>query len=162
MSSPGAACAACAFAALGAVVWPNVGLAQGMILSIEIRSTNPQPARPKAPVNNLNELMAAFAACWSPPPLDPARQPVDLTFQVSFKRSGELFGKPRVIQFARGITPEERVRYFTAVAEAVDRCSPMPFTESMGGAVAGRTLRVNFIDARNRKQAEVSWLTTKS
>ena len=36
-------------------------------------------------------VMAAFAACWSPPSPDPARRPVDLTFQVSFKRSGELY-----------------------------------------------------------------------
>ena len=113
-------------------------------------------------MNNLQDLMAALAACWSPPPADPARRPVDLTFQVSFKRSGELFGKPRVVQFTRDVTPEERGRYYTAVAEAVDRCSPMPFTEQMGGAVAGRLFRVNFIDARNRKQAEVSWLKQKS
>ena len=52
--------------------------------------------------------------------------------------------------------------YYAAVAEAIDRCSPMPFTESMGGAVAGRVFRVNFIDMRNRRQAEVPWLTGKS
>lgn len=131
-------------------------------LSIEIRSQNNEPVRPTAPINNLQDLMQAFAGCWSPPPLDTSRQPVDLTFQVSFKRSGELFGKPRAIQFAREITPEERSRYYQAVAEAVERCSQMPFTDSMGGAVAGRTFRVNFIDARTRKQAEVPWLTTKS
>lgn len=157
-----ARCVAFAFAVLGSALYTNAARAQGMILSIEIRSSNSQPMRPKAPINDLKELMAALAECWSPPPLDPARQPVDLTFQVSFKRSGELFGKPRVIQFAHGVTPEERRRYYTAVAEAVDRCSPMPFTDSMGGAVAGRTFRINFIDARNRKQAEVPWLTTKS
>ena len=95
-------------------------------------------------------------------PAGPNRQPVDLTFQVSFKRSGELFGKPRAIQFAHEVTPQERDRYYQAVAEAVERCSQMPFTDRMGGAVAGRTFRVNFIDARNRKQAEVSWLITKT
>ena len=151
-----------ALAALGLIAAAGLAHAQGTILSIEIRGTNVNPTRPKAPVNNLQELMAAFAGCWSPPPLDRARQPVDLTFQVSFKRSGELFGKPRTIQFARPIAPEERERYYTAVAEAVDRCSQMPFTDSMGGAVAGRTFRVNFIDRRNSRKAEVPWLTMKS
>jgi len=145
-----------------AVASPVTAAAQGAILSIEIRGQNNNPVRPTAPINNLQELMQAFAGCWSPPPVDTSRRPVDLTFQVSFKRSGELFGKPQAIQFAREITPEERERYYQVVAEAVERCSQMPFTESMGGAVAGRTFRVNFIDARNRKQAESSWLTLKT
>lgn len=146
----------------GAVACPVSVLAQGMILAIEIRDQNNNPVRPKAPINNLQELSQALAACWSPPPADTSRRPVDLTFQVSFKRSGELFGKPRTVQFAREVTPQERDRYYLAVAEAVERCSQMPFTDSMGNAVAGRTFRVNFIDARNRKQAEVPWLTTKT
>jgi hypothetical protein len=143
------------------IVLPGSVFAQ-TILQIEIRGQNNDPIRPTEPINNLQELSQAFARCWSPPPVDTSRQPVDLTFQVSFKRSGELFGKPRAIQFARPITQEERERYYSAVAEAVERCSQMPFTESMGGSVAGRTFRVNFIDARNRKQADVSWLTTKT
>ena len=150
-------------AVLGAAVIAPPGSAFAQtILQIEIRGQNNDPVRPTEPINNLQELSQAFARCWSPPPVDTSRQPVDLTFQVSFKRSGELFGKPRAIQFARPVTSEERERYYTAVAEAVERCSQMPFTESMGGSVAGRTFRVNFIDARNRKQADVSWLITKT
>ncbi len=153
---------AAALLGAAAVAFPGTVFAQGTILSIEIRGQNGNPVRPTAPINNLQDLSQAFARCWSPPPVDTARQPVDLTFQVSFKRSGELFGKPRAIQFAREIMPEERERYYQAVAEAVERCSQMPFTDSMGGAIAGRTFRVNFIDARNRKQAEVSWLIPKT
>ena len=156
--------AASAFAALGLVLvlCADAALAQSTTLAIQIRGTNANPARPAAPVNNQQELSAALAACWSPPPPDRERGPVDVIFQVSFKRSGELFGKPRIVEFARPVTAEERGRYYAAVAEAIDRCSPMPFTESMGGAVAGRVFRVNFIDMRNRRQAEVPWLTGKS
>ena len=88
--------------------------------------------------------MAALAGCWSPPPLDTARQPVDLTFQVSFKRSGELFGKPRVVNFAPAGHAGRARALLNGGRRGVDRCSPMPFTDSMGGAVAGRTFRVNF------------------
>jgi hypothetical protein len=154
--------AACGFAALGALLWADAALAQRMTLAIEIRGTNSSPARPAAPVNNLQELATALAGCWSSPPPDRDRGPVDVIFQVSFKRSGELFGRPRIVEFARPVTPEERGRYYAAVAEAIDRCSPMPFSEAMGGAVAGRVFRVNFIDMRNRKQAEVPWRTEKS
>lgn len=134
----------------------------GAILGIEITRSNPRPVRPGSPVSNLQEMMAAIAACWSPPPFDDTRGPLDLTFQVSFKRSGELFGKPRVIDFARPVTDDERLRYYTAVAEAIDRCSQMPFTEAMGGAVAGRPFRVNLKDRRNSRNTEVIWLTTKT
>jgi hypothetical protein len=151
--------AAAALAAVAIGLSAPIAHAQGMVLQIEIRGDNTRPIRPQGAVNTLQDFMTALAACWSPPPLDARRQPLDLTFQVSFKRSGELFGKPRVVNFARSVTDEERQLYYTAVAEAVDRCVPMPFTESMGGAVAGRTFRVNFLDRRNSRKAEVSWLT---
>lgn len=128
------------------------GVGQGMILQISIFRPNPRPERPTAPVNNLQELMGAIKGCWSPPPADDNRQPLDLNFTISFKRSGELFGKPRAVIFARPVSDEERQLYYTAVAEAVDRCSQMPFTDTMGGAVAGRTFQIRFIDMRNRKQ----------
>ena len=154
--------AASTFAVLACLLAADPALAQRTTLQILIRGTNGNPTRPVSPVNNLQELSAAFAACWSPPPADRERGPVDVIFQVSFKRSGELFGKPRIVEFVRPVTPEERGRYYAAVAEAIDRCSQMPFTDQMGGAVAGRVFRVNFIDMRNRKQAEVPWLIEKS
>ena len=113
-------------------------------------------------MDNLRNSWRRWGACWSPPPRDRSRQPLDVTFQVSFKRSGELFGKPRAINFAREVTPEERQRYYQAVAEAIDRCSQMPFTNSMGGAVAGRPFRVNFLDRRDSRNTENQWPTMKT
>jgi hypothetical protein len=134
----------------------------GAILAIEIVESNPRPTQPKRPVDNLNDLSLAWGGCWSPPPVDRSRQPLDVTFQVSFKRSGELFGRPRTINFSREVTPEERERYYRAVAEAVDRCARMPFTDSMGGAVAGRPFRINFLDRRDSRKTESPWPTTKT
>jgi hypothetical protein len=154
--------AACVLAGLAICGAAGAQSSIGAILGIEIRASNPRPARPTAPVNNLQEFMAAWAGCWSPPPLDRSRTPLDLTFQVSFKRSGELFGKPHAINFARDVTPEERQRYYQAVAEAIDRCSQMPFTDSMGGAVAGRPFRINFQDRRDSRKTESQWPTMKT
>ena len=151
-----------ALAAVVLLVAAEAALAQATILTIEITRSNSRPRGPMGSIGNLQELMAAFAACWEPPPIDGSRGPVDLTFQVSFKRSGELFGKPRAISFTRAVTDEERRRYYTAVAEAVDRCAHMPFTDSMGGAVAGRPFRINFRDRRNSRRAEASWPTEKN
>jgi len=160
---PGIIAAALTLAACGALLGiPKVAFAQFLTLTMEIRRDNPAPVRPTAPVNDLQDLMRALIGCWNPPPADSNSQPIDVVFRVSFKRSGELLGKPPFIEFVREVTPEQRSRYYTAVAEAIDRCSKMPFTESMGGASAGRVFRVNFIDARNRKQAEVPWLIPKT
>jgi hypothetical protein len=151
-----------ALAVFAFAVAAGTALAQGTILTIEVNRSNPHPHAPTASINTLQDLMVAFAGCWQPPRADTSKGPVDLTFQVSFKRNGELFGKPRAISFARAVTDEERQRYYTAVAEAIDRCSPMPFTDSMGGAVAGRTFRINFLDRRNTRKAEAPWPTEKS
>ncbi len=137
--------------------WIGPAVAQGMILGIQF-GDNPRPRKPAAPINTIRELSIAFSNCWSPPPANKDRQPLDLNFTISFKRSGELFGKPRVVIFSRAVTNEERDRYHTAVAEAVTLCSQMPFTDAMGGAVAGRTFQIRLIDMRNRKQAQGLWL----
>jgi hypothetical protein len=147
-------------AVLGVGFAAGTAAAQFFTLGIRVERSNPEPQRPVAPVDNIKELAWALLACWNPPPVDPGRQPIDVVFRVSFKRSGELLGKPPFIEFVQQVTPEERGRYYQAVAEAIDRCSRIPFTDSMGGAVAGRVFRVNFIDMRNRKQT--LWLTTKT
>jgi hypothetical protein len=149
-----------AIAALAAI-GSGAAFAQGMLLWIEIGRDNPRPARPSAPIHNLHGLTEALRQCWRPPPADPAKGVIDVTFSISFKRSGELFGKPKVVTFAQPVTDEQRGRYYTAVAEALDLCSKLPFTDSMGGAVAGRVFRVNFLDKRNSRKAQI-WLTTKT
>jgi hypothetical protein len=135
--------------------------AQQQPIVIQVPGPNPNPKQPVAAVNTLQDLARSLADCWSVPPLD-GQAPVDVIFLVSFKRSGELFGKPRVIQFNGEVTPARRAIFYTAVAEALDRCSKMPFTEAMGSSAAGRVFRITFVDLRNRKQASQSWLTLKT
>ena len=151
-----AAFAAASLAASGAA------FAQGMVLFIHIDHANPNPVRPTAPIDNIRELADALRRCWTPPPADARHPKIDVTFSISFKRSGELFGKPKVITFVQPVTDEQRGRYYAAVAEALDLCSRMPFTDSMGGAVAGRVFRVNYLDDRNSKKAENTWPTGRS
>jgi hypothetical protein len=146
--------------AVTVLAMPPTAVAQGMVLFIEFGRDNPHPIKPSAAVNTLQDLARALSGCWSPPPIDRDVGPVDVTFQVSFKRSGELFGKPKVVTFVQKVTPELRDRYYRAVAETLERCAQMPFTEQMGGAVAGRPFRVNFIDKRAERRAESTWPTT--
>jgi hypothetical protein len=105
-------------------------------------------------LNTLKDLGAALRACWQPPPLAQSLPGMQITVQMTFKRSGELFGNPRVTFETVGASDDERLAYRIAVADALKRCAPLPFTQTLGNAVAGRPFTMRFIDNRKLKQAE--------
>jgi hypothetical protein len=109
---------------------------------------------PRTPVNTLSELMAALRACWVPPPLDQSRAGMQITVQVSFRRNGELLGQPRITFESTGASDDERLAYRIAVAKMLKRCTPVPVTEGLGNALAGRPLTIRFVDNRKLRQAE--------
>ena len=118
------------------------------------------PAQP-AQVNTIADVFARLKACWRPP--DPARvhPEVDITVVVSFTRSGEILGRPRVTYESEQADDNDRLLYRIAAMEALQRCTPMPFTEGMGGAIAGRPFAIRF---RNRKPPpgdKRAWLIPK-
>ena len=113
-------------------------------------------------VNTIKEAFERLGSCWRPPPASRA-SPMDITVIVSFTRAGEILGRPRITYESEQATDDDRLQYRIAVMEALQRCAPMPFTDSMGGAVAGRPFAVRF---RNRKSnprptEKRAWLTPK-
>src|ERR1700731_807611 len=94
-------------------------------------------------VNTIRDAVARIGRCWKPPPASRAN-PIDITVIVSFNRSGEILGHPRITYESEQATENDRLQYRIAVMEALQRCSPMPFTDSMAGAVAGRPFAVKF------------------
>jgi hypothetical protein len=69
----------------------------------------------------------------------------------------------RITYESENANDNDRLVYRIAVMEALQRCTPMPFTEGMAGAVAGRPIAVQF---RNRKlppqpAEKRAWLTPK-
>jgi hypothetical protein len=112
-----------------------------------------EPDDTKKPVNTIAEVFAALEACWVPPTLAQARAGMQITVMVSFKRSGELLGKPRITYETPEASDDERMAYRLAMAEALRRCTPLRFTDALGNALAGRPLTLRFIDNRKLKQA---------
>ena len=115
-------------------------------------------------VDNIKEAFARLRTCWKPPPASQANPDVEITVIVSFTREGNILGRPKITYESENATDDDRLRYRIAVMEALQRCTPMPFTESMGGAVAGRPFAVRF---QNRKPPpkpveKRAWLTTKT
>jgi len=104
-------------------------------------------------VNTIAEVFAALEACWVPPTLAQARAGMQITVMVSFKRSGELLGKPRITYETPEASNDERMAYRLAMAEALRRCTPLRFTDALGNALAGRPMTLRFIDNRKLKQA---------
>jgi hypothetical protein len=79
---------------------------------------------------------------------------MQITVLMSFRRNGELFGQPRITFESGGASEDERLAYRIAVAQMLQRCAPLPFTEALGNAMAGRPFRMRLIDERKLKQAE--------
>ncbi len=73
-----------------------------------------------------------------------AANPIDITVIVSFNREGDILGHPRITYESEQATDNDRLQYRIAVMETLQRCTPMPFTEGMGGAVAGRPFAIHF------------------
>ena len=125
----------------------------GGALTLAGLATGALAQQPQSPLNTLNDIGVALRACWVPPPLDQSRPGMQITVQMSFKRSGDLFGQPRITFEAAGASDDERLAYRIAVAQMLKRCSPLPFTDALGNAVAGRPFTMRLIDSRKLKQA---------
>ena len=120
----------------------------------------PVPAAAE-PVDSIKDVIGRLQQCWKPPPRSQAK-PMDITVRVSFNREGAILGHPRITYETEGASDNDRLAYRIAVMEALQRCTPMPFTEGMGGAVAGRPFAIRF---QNRKPPpkpieKRAWLTT--
>ena len=94
-------------------------------------------------VNTIREVIERMQRCWRPPPLSRAN-PMDITVIVSFNRSGQIFGKPKITYESAEATDNDRLEYRVAVMETLQRCTPVPFTETMAGASAGRPFWIRF------------------
>jgi hypothetical protein len=114
-------------------------------------------------VNTIKEAFERLGSCWRPPPASSA-SPMDITVIVSFTRAGDILGRPRITYESEQATDDDRLQYRIAVMEALQRCAPMPFTESMGGAVAGHPFAVRFRNRKSNPQPteKRAWLTPKT
>ena len=108
------------------------------------------PMRAEAPqLDTIRDVLVRLLGCWKPPPASRAHPGIDITVIVSFNRNGDILGHPRITYESEQATDDDRLMYRVAVMEALQRCTPMPFTEGMAGAVAGRPFAVQF---QNRKR----------
>ena len=114
-------------------------------------------------VDTIKDVFTRLHSCWRPPPLSEA-SPIDITVIVSFNREGAIIGHPKITHESEHATDNDRLIYRVAVMEALQRCTPLPFTEALGGAVAGRPIAFPFKSPRKlppKPTEHRAWLTQK-
>jgi hypothetical protein len=125
-----------------------------------LAGSNPAPAQP-AEVNTIADVFARLRTCWRPPDASRVRSDIDITVIVSFNRAGEILGRPRVTYESEQTDDNDRLLYRIAVMETLQRCTPMPFTESMAGAAAGRPFAIRFHNRKPPPTEKRAWLIQK-
>jgi hypothetical protein len=138
---------------------PLIWFAAALLLALWIAPVHAEPGR----LDTTKDVFAKLRSCWKPPPASQANPGIDITVIVSFNRSGDIIGQPRITYQSEQATDNDRLMYRIAAMETLQRCTPLPFTESMAGAVAGHPFAVQF---RNRKPPpkpveKSAWLTLK-
>jgi hypothetical protein len=105
--------------------------------------------KPDHDLDNIGDLFAALRSCWTPPPADTARAGMQMSVRFSFKRSGEMFGTPRLTYATEGVSSDTRATYLKAINSSLDSCVPLKFSGGLGGAIAGRPIAIRYVDNRD-------------
>jgi len=129
-----------------------------LLLMLQLAPAQAEPER----LDSIRDVLAKLHSCWKPPPASQAN-PMDITVIVSFNREGAILGHPKITFESEQASDNDRLKYRIAVMEALQRCTPLPFTEGLGGAVAGRPLAVRFTTRKRPPKTEErrAWLLPK-
>jgi hypothetical protein len=113
-------------------------------VALPLAAAAPQGSRPCGsgePINTLRETWEALYACWQPPA---GSQGMEITLMFSLRRDGTLIGKPRATWSKLSGSTNEQRAFVASVLTALEQALPLPLTDAMGGAVAGRPLALRF------------------
>ena len=99
-------------------------------------------------VERIPDIFRAVRSCWrfSPPERGPSGQ--QLTLRLSFKRDGQVLGRPQITYYQPGGDREAQEDFRRSVMQAFQRCLPLPLSNALGSAIAGRPFTFRFIDDR--------------
>ena len=103
-------------------------------------------------LDTIKDVFVELHRCWKPPPPS-QRQPDghhgDRQLQPRGRHPRPSAGSPMNPEQA---SDNDRLQYRIAVMETLQRCTPLPFTEGLGGAVAGRPFAVPFQNPQTSTQ----------
>ena len=100
-------------------------------------------------LNTIRDVFSALRACWIPPDKDAARSGTQITLRFSFNSHGGIISEPRTTYVTADTPADVREVYWNAATAALKRCTPLQFTDGLGGALAGRPFAIRFVDNRS-------------
>jgi len=133
---------------------PDVPYPFGDGLRLTVQSRDQPASAPAKPLNTIRELFDALGACWEPPPIDQSSPGTQITIRFSLNRAGAIIGEPRFTYSTPTLSHEVKSAYQRAVTAALSRCTPLPLSAGLGGAIAGRPISTRFIDDRGLRRTE--------
>ena len=137
---------------------PLLWFAAALVWLASVANASAQPQQ----LDTLKDVFAKLYSCWQPPSYSRA-EPMDITVVVSFNRAGAILGQPKITYESGNPSENDRIAYRIAVMETLQRCTPLSFTEGLGGAVAGRPFAVTFRTRKRPPKPEEkrAWLIQK-
>ena len=104
-----------------------------------------------APVNLPREITRRLWRC-----LNAAAGKTDadreITLRIAFSRGGTVLGIPK-ITYVKAADKAQGDALRAALGTALRACTPLPFTPSLGSAIAGRILNIRFVLQSDRLQS---------
>ena len=121
---------------------------QGFSLDVPVKpgDNDATGQRPLEAFNRYRQVADALAQCWNPPAEFDDRPWRQVTLRVSFRRDGSINGVPRIPYVDGGLTEAARSGLRQSLMDALQRCSPLPLSQSLGGAIAGQVFALRFIE----------------
>ena len=98
-------------------------------------------------IDNVRQVFAAVRSRWRLAPRKHATGQ-QMTLRMSFKRSGEVLGRPRITYYQGAQDLRARQDFADSITATFRACIPLPFSERFGAAVAGRPFTFRFVDDR--------------
>ncbi len=101
--------------------------------------TSPDPA----PIDLPRDLPDRLSACWRLPPV-PDGQVWQVTVRLSFRTDGAVIGVPAT-PYLQAPTPDDKRALRASILAAIQACTPLRFTPSLGRAIAGRIFAIRYL-----------------
>ncbi len=132
---------------------PDIVYPMGQELQLTISSSANSAAedaqeKDHSELNTIRQVFADLRSCWTPPSREVGKAGMQITVRVSFRRDGAPVGSPRVAYISRDASADVQNEYRSAVDRMFRRCTPLNFSPTLGGAIAGHLFAIRIVDDR--------------
>jgi hypothetical protein len=115
-------------------------LAAGVVIASVC--TGVASAASDAPADTLRELYTALNSCVHVPK---SSADSEITVMFRLKRDGSIIGSPWITYINVPGDETSRKLFTGSVMTALNDCMPIPITDALGGAIAGRAMAISIL-----------------